>query len=58
MIDLRKARVFRCGHDSLGVTNSAWSHIARVNQDRLTRGGHEEHRIAALNIDNVDVQGR
>ena len=56
VIDLRNACVFQSGHDAFGITNGAWGHVPRVDEDRLTRGGHKEHRIAALDIYNIDVQ--
>ena len=58
VIDLRNAGVFQSGHDAFGIANGARSHVPRVNQDRLTRGGNKEHRIAALDIDDIDVQCR
>src|SRR5882762_8733986 len=56
MIDLRNAGVIQSGHDAFDVANGTWSHVPRVDEDRLTRGGHKEHRITALDIYNIDVQ--
>src|ERR1700693_3567101 len=56
VIDLRNAGVFQCGHDAFGIANGAGSHVPRVDEDRFTRRGHKQHRIAALDIYDINVQ--
>src|SRR5437868_7499170 len=55
MIDLLKPGVFDGVHDAAGVTYSG-SSISGVDEQGLMRGRHKQNRVAALDIDDVDIQ--
>ena len=56
MIDLLEAGVFHGRHDSRGVSRRLRAGIAGVDEQRFARRRNEERRIAALHIDDIDVE--
>ena len=44
-------------HDAAGVAGGARRDVAGVHQQRLARGRDEEGGVAALDVDDVDVEG-
>ena len=57
VIDLRDARIARGGHDAAGVARRRRSPVPRVDEQRFAGGRHEQRRVPALDVDDVDVQG-
>ena len=56
VVDLGDAGVARDRHDPFGVA-SVRAAPARVDQERLPRRRDDERRLAALDVDEVDVEG-
>ena len=42
--------------DSAGVPRRAHAPVSRIDEQRLTRRRHEERRVTAFYVDNIDVQ--
>src|SRR5262249_58028408 len=56
VVDLREAGVFHRIHDSPGISRSRLTAVAGVDQDRFARWRDEQHRAAAFNIDEVELE--
>ena len=56
-VDLREAGVLGGGDDALGVADRAVE-VAGVDQERFTGRVHEQRRVAAFDVDDIDVQRR
>ena len=57
VVDLREAGILDGGHDALGVARRGRAAVARVDQQRLAGRRDEQRRVAAFDVDDVDVQG-
>src|SRR5690349_9957713 len=55
MIDLLNPGVFYSVHDAAGITYGC-AGIAGIDEQRFMRGRHKQNRVAALDIDHVDIQ--
>ena len=56
VIDLREAGVLDRRHDALGVSRRRRAAIAGIDEHRLARRRHEQRGVAALDVDDVDVE--
>ena len=57
MVDLREAGVFDGGHDAVRIPDRARAAIPRIDEQRFAGRRHEERGVAALHVDDIDVQG-
>ncbi len=58
MIDLRQTGILDRRHDAIGVARGRRPDIAGIDQHRFARRRHEQRRIAALDVDHVNVERR
>ena len=56
-VDLGEAGVLGGGNDAFGVADRAVE-IAGVDQERFTGRVHEQRRVAAFDVDDIDVERR
>ena len=56
MIDLPQAGIFDGSHDAARIAWCGGAGVARVHEERRTGRRHEKRRVAAFNVDDVDVQ--
>jgi len=56
-IDLGEAGIFRGGEDAAGVADRAVG-VAGIDQQRLACRVHEQRRVAAFDVDDIDVETR
>ena len=57
VIEMREAGVVNRVHDAAGVAVGARRDIAGVHEQRFAGGRDEERGVAALDVDDVDVEG-
>ena len=56
-VDLGETGILRGGIDALGIAHRAVG-VAGVDQERFTGRVHEQRRVAAFDVDDIDVQRR
>ena len=57
VIDLLQVRVFDRRHDAAGVAHGARRHVARIHEQRFAGRRDEKRRVAAFDVDYIDVEG-
>ena len=55
VIDLLQSRLMGSGQDAIGIA-TVIAGPAGIDQQRLTRGAHDQRCLAAFDIDEVDLQ--
>ena len=56
IVDLREARILDGGHDAFGISDRARAGVPRIDEHRCAGRRHEERGVAALHVDDIDVQ--
>ncbi len=57
IVDLGQTGVAGRRHDALGVAHRrVGRHIAGIDQHRLARGRNEQRRLAAFDVDHINIQ--